>query len=141
MTTTKENLNQSVPLEAQFKSLLANFKAQNRYIDGLELKIKDLTLKVEHKNAKIRKLQEELSGYKILRDLGIKDKDGLCRAIIDNTVKRRNMQKAIENFAKKHKKKDVGFDELKELLDSFNADLDVTPEMKEHVGFFKSLFK
>ena len=122
----EQPLNKSIPLSALYKSLVKEYARQNRYIDKLESENKELRHSVDNKKIEIKFLKEKITRRNIIDQYG-GDVEQMYKAIEEGKEKRRNMQKAIENFALKHKGKDLSISDIKNFFES----LDINSEKEK----------
>lgn len=115
----EQPLNKFIPLPTLYKSLVKDFARQNRYIDKLESENKELRHSVDNKRVEIKFLKEKIARRNIIDQYG-GDVEQMYKAIEEGKEKRRNMQKAIENFALKHKGKDLSISDIKNFFESLD---------------------
>lgn len=115
-----EPLNNSVPLPTLYRSLVKEFARQNRYIDKLEAENKELRHSVDNKKIEIKFLKEKIARHNIVQQYG-GDVEQMYKAIEEGKEKRKNMQTAIENFAVKHRGKDLTINDIREFFEALEA--------------------
>ena len=113
-------LNNSVPLPTLYKSLVKEFIRQNRYIDKLEAENKELRHSVDNKRIEIKFLKEKIARHNIVQQYG-GDVEQMYKAIEEGKEKRKHMQTAIENFAIKHRGKDLTINDIREFFETLEV--------------------
>lgn len=116
-------LNMSIPLSAMYKSLVKQYSRLCKYADSLESEVKELRRKNENIRVENKFLKEKIARRKIVDEYG-GDVEQMHKIIADGKAKRKNMQRMMENFAKRHKGKDVTVEQLTEFFKSLETDDD-----------------
>ena len=125
MKNVDKPLNNSIPLSAMYKSLVKEYSRLCRYVDTLECENKELRHKNDNQRVEIKFMKEKIARRKIVDEYG-GDVEQMHKIIADGKAKRKNMQKAMEIFAKKHKNKDVTIEQLTEFFKSLETELNDT---------------
>ncbi len=119
-TTNDKPLNESIPLSAMYRSLVKEYSRLCRYTDTLEKEVKELRHKNENQRIEIKFMKEKIARRKIVDEYG-GDVEQMQRTILECKEKLRHQQRAMENFAKKHKNKDVTIEQVSEFFKSLET--------------------
>lgn len=130
-TTDEKPLNASIPLSAMYKSLVKEYSRLCRYTDDLEREVKELRHKNENQRIEIKFMKEKIARRKIVDEYG-GDVEQMQRTILECKEKLRHQQRAMENFTKKHKNKDVTIEQVSEFFKSLETESDDTET--ENIG-------
>lgn len=121
MKNTDKPLNNSIPLSAMYRSLVKEYSRLCRYTDKLERENKELQRKNDNQRVEIKFMKEKIARRKIVDEYG-GDVEVMYRIIEDGKKKRRQQQRMLENFAKKHKDKNVTIEQLTDFFKTLEND-------------------